>query len=94
MICSDCDGWGYDLSDATCDNCGGDGAVDDPEPQSVYSMNDCCIEIIFSAEPVLVIGEGDVDPFTGVEGNDYSPITYWSNGNITQGHYEEIEADA
>lgn len=58
----------------------------DPPPAPTY-FEDCCLEVLLPADatPVLVIGDDDVDPFTGKTGSYPSPIIYWSNGTITAG---------
>lgn len=46
---------------------------------------DCCLEVAVDAEPVLVIQDGELDPFTDDEVGWPSPRVYWSNGTVTDG---------
>lgn len=48
-------------------------------------LADCCLEVIFDAEPDLILETGDTDPFTGEEISWPNPRVYWSNGAITDG---------
>jgi hypothetical protein len=54
-------------------------------------LDDCCLEVAFVADPVLVVDDGEVDPFTGeVIGWPY-PRVYWSNGVVTDGAWRTDE---
>ena len=55
----------------------------------VQAAKDCCLEVAFRAEPVLIVDDGEIDPFTGEEVGWPSPRIYWSNGVVTDGHAEE-----
>lgn len=61
----------------------------DHERGPVQVAKDCCLEVAFRAEPVLIVGDGEIDPFTGEEVGWPSPRIYWSNGVVTDGHAEE-----
>lgn len=54
-------------------------------------LTDCCLTVVFDAEPELVVETGDVDPLTGEEVGWPGPRVYWSNGLVTDGAFQTIE---
>jgi len=53
------------------------------------SLADCCLKVIFDADPELILEAGDIDPFTGEEIGWPNPRVYWSNGVVTDGTWDD-----
>lgn len=62
----------------------------DPDPV-VRVVDDCCVAVAFTADPVLVVDDGEVDPFTGEKIGWPYPRVYWSNGVVTDGQWRVDE---
>lgn len=60
--------------------------ADAPGP-AARVVDDCCVAVAFTADPVLTIGEDELDPFTGETVAWPYPRVYWSNGVVTDGQW-------